>query len=136
MENAIILKHVSVIFNELQDKGYGRNIVIDASEPKIQEEITKWVKNNNINGGVAKFKDYTNKEGNTTKQYTFKLSDYTKFDGKDGLSEKDLGYGAIINLQARSYTYENKFGKGTSASLDGVFIVESAKNTVMNNISE
>ena len=68
--------------------------------------------------------------------YTFKLSDYTKFDGKDGLSEKDLGYGAIINLQARSYTYENKFGKGTSASLDGIYIVEAAKNTVMNNISE
>ena len=131
----IILKGVNVIFSELTDKGYGRSITIDATKPEIQKQITDWVKANNINGGTPKFKDYTDKEGKTTKQYSFKLSEYTQIAGKD-LDEKSLGYGAVINLQARAFEYENKFGKGISASLDGIFIIEPCKNTVMANIAE
>ena len=131
----IVLKGVNVIFSELKDKGYGRSITIDATKPEIQKQITDWVKANNINGGTPKFKDYTDKEGKTTKQYTFKLSEYTQIAGKD-LDEKSLGYGAVINLQARAFEYENKFGKGISASLDGIFIIEPYKNTVMANIAE
>lgn len=131
----IVLKGVNVIFSELTDKGYGRSITIDATKPEIQKQITDWVKANNINGGTPKFKDYTDKEGKTTKQYSFKLSEYTQIAGKD-LDEKSLGYGAVINLQARAFEYENKFGKGISASLDGIFITEPCKNTVMANIAE
>jgi len=138
MDNKIIvLTHVNVIFSELADKGFGRSITIDATDKEVQKSITEWVKANNINGGTPKFKEYTNeKDGKTTIQYNFKLSDYTQISGKDGLGEKELGYGSIVNLQARAFEYENKFGKGISASLDGVFVVEPAKNTVMSNIAE
>ena len=138
MDNKIIvLTHVNVIFSELVDKGFGRSITIDATDKEIQKAITEWVKANNINGGAPKFKEYTNeKDGKTTIQYNFKLSDYTQINGKDGLGEKELGYGAVVNLQARAYEYENKFGKGISSSLDGIFVVEPTKNTVMANIAE
>ena len=106
-------------------------------DDNLRAKIEAWVKENNINGGKAKIKDYTNeKTGVTTKQYQFRLSDYTDIDGKDGLGEKDLGYGAVINLCARPFEYDNKFGKGISASLRGVFIVEPRKNTVMDKIAE
>ena len=138
MDNKIIvLTHVNVIFSELVDKGFGRSITIDATDKELQKSITEWVKANNINGGTPKFKEYTNeKDGKTTIQYNFKLSDYTQINGKDGLGEKELGYGAVVNLQARAYEYENKFGKGISSSLDGIFVVEPTKNTVMANIAE
>lgn len=138
MDNKIIvLTHVNVIFSELVDKGFGRSITIDATDKEVQKSITEWVKENNINGGTPKFKEYTNeKDGKTTIQYNFKLSDYTQINGKDGLGEKELGYGAVVNLQARAYEYENKFGKGISSSLDGIFVVEPTKNTVMANIAE
>ena len=138
MDNKIIiLTHVNVIFSELVDKGFGRSITIDATDKEVQKSITEWVKANNINGGAPKFKEYTNeKDGKTTIQYNFKLSDYTQINGKDGLGEKELGYGAVVNLQARAYEYENKFGKGISSSLDGIFVVEPTKNTVMANIAE
>ena len=138
MDNKIIvLTHVNVIFSELVDKGFGRSITIDATDKEVQKSITEWVKVNNINGGTPKFKEYTNeKDGKTTIQYNFKLSDYTQINGKDGLGEKELGYGAVVNLQARAYEYENKFGKGISSSLDGIFVVEPTKNTVMANIAE
>lgn len=138
MDNKIIvLTHVNVIFSELVDKGFGRSITIDATDKEVQKSITEWVKANNINGGTPKFKEYTNeKDGKTTIQYNLKLSDYTQIDGKDGLGEKELGYGAVVNLQARAYEYENKFGKGISSSLDGIFVVEPTKNTVMANIAE
>ena len=128
----IVLKHVSVIFSELEDKGFGRNIVINATDPKIQKAIVDWVKLNNINGGEAKFKDYTDKNGETTKQYTFKLGQYTQINEGKG----KLGYGSLINLQARAYEYDNKFGKGISSSVDAIFVIEPAKNTAMSNVAE
>ena len=70
----IQLFDVKVIFADLEDRGFGRNIVIDATDKATQDAISIWVKDNNINGGVAKFKDYTTKDGIETKQYTFKLS--------------------------------------------------------------
>lgn len=143
MDNKIIiLKGVNVIFSELVDKGYGRSITIDVTDDKLQNQISKWAADNKINGGVAKFKKYTNeKDGLTTIQYSFKLSDYTQISGRttaEGVTygEKELGYGAVVNLQARAFEYKNKFGEGISASLDGVFIIEPAKNNVMANIAE
>lgn len=132
----IQLFDVKVIFADLEDRGFGRNIVIDATEPVIQEEISTWVKANNINGGEAKFKDYTTKDGVETKQYTFKLSNYTQFGGDNNLDEKSIGYGAIINLLASAYDYDNKFGKGTSASLRAVYVKEGATKSALSEISK
>lgn len=138
MDNkTIVLKHVSVIFSELEDNGYGRNIVINANDPEVQKQITEWVKANNINGGVAKFKDFTNKDGVTTKQYTFKLSQYTDIKSSDESAKNyGLGYGAVINMQARAFEYDNKFGKGISSSIDAIFVVVPTKNNTMANLAE
>ena len=132
----IQLFDVKVIFADLEDRGFGRNIVIDATDQATQDAISIWVKDNNINGGEAKFKDYTTKDGVATKQYTFKLSQYTEFGGKDNLDEKSIGYGAIINLLASAYDYNNKFGKGTSASLRAVYVKEGAMKSALGEISK
>ena len=129
----LILKHVNVIFSELADKGFGRSITIDATDPELQGQIVDW---SEANGVKPKFKDYTNKEGKTTKQYTIKLSEYTQIDGKDGLTEKNLGFGAIVNVNIRAFEYSNKFGKGKSSSASGIFIVEGKADTVMSKIAE
>ena len=133
---SIQLFDVKVIFADLEDRGFGRNIVIDATDPKIQTQIKAWTKENNINGGEAKFKDYTTKDGVETKQYTFKLSNYTQFGGDNNLDEKSIGYGAIINLLASAYDYDNKFGKGTSASIRAVYVKEGATKSALSEISK
>lgn len=132
----IQLFDVKVIFADLEDRGFGRNIVIDATDQATQDAISIWVKDNNINGGKAHFKDYTTKDGVATKQYTFKLSNYTQFGGDNNLDEKSLGYGAIINLLASAYDYDNKFGKGTSASLRAVYVKEGAAKSALSEISK
>lgn len=135
-KKAIQLFDVKVIFADLEDRGFGRNIVIDATDQATQDAISIWVKDNNINGGKAHFKDYTTKDGVETKQYTFKLSNYTQFGGDNNLDEKSLGYGAIINLLASAYDYDNKFGKGTSASLRAVYVKEGAAKSALGEISK
>lgn len=135
-KKTIQLFDVKVIFADLEDRGFGRNIVIDATDQATQDAITIWVKDNNINGGKAHFKDYTTKDGVETKQYTFKLSNYTQFGGDNNLDEKSLGYGAIINLLASAYDYDNKFGKGTSASLRAVYVKEGAAKSALSEISK
>lgn len=134
--NELVLSHVNVIFTELKDKGFGRNITIDVTDPDVRAKVEKWVKVNNINGGVAKIKEYTGKDGKVTNQFQLRLSDYTEIDGKENYTEKDLGYGAVINICARPFAYDNKFGKGISASLRGIFIVEPRKNNTMDKIAE
>ena len=110
------LKDVKVIFHSPVDEGFGRSITIDATDSKVKEQITNWVKENNIgkdNPGVPKFKEYTNeKTGETTTQFAFKLNDYTKCVGINGLSQENLGYGAIVDLIANSFSYSNKFTGG------------------------
>ena len=136
MEKEIVLKNVKVVFADLEDRGYGRNIVIDVTDINLREYITAWVKENNINGGEPKFKPYTTKDGEETYQYTFKLSNYTMFDGDNNLNEKSLGYGAIINLSASAYDYNNKFGSGTSASLRAVYIKQGAVKSALSKIKD
>lgn len=132
MEKTIILKNQKVIFAELEDKGYGKSLTI-AVDADSKKAIQAWVKENNINGGTAKFKTYVNENTKeTTEQYTFKFSQYTQI-APEG---SNLGFGAIVNLQARAYDYDNKFGKGTSASLSGVYVVTPAKNSMMENLAK
>lgn len=127
----LIIKHANVIFSELTDKGFGRSIVIDATDEEMQKQINDWSAENGVK---PKFKDYTNKEGKTTKQYTIKLSEFTQIDGQEG--EKSLGYGAVVNVIIRAFEYSNKFGKGKSCSASGIFVVEPKTDTVMSKIAE
>lgn len=133
MSTELTLTHANVIFSELTDKGFGRSITIDATDPAIEKSILDWSKEEGIK---PRFKDYTNKDGKTTKQYTIKLSEYTQIDGKDGFGEKELGFGAVVNVMIRSFTYKNKFGEGKSCSAAGIFIVEPKTDTVMSKIAE
>lgn len=110
------LQKVKVIFYNAVDEGFGTSITIDATDETVRKQITDWVKENNIgkdNPGVANFKEYTNeKSGETTVQYAFRINEHTKYAGLNGLSENDLGYGAVIDLIANAFTYNNKFTAG------------------------
>ena len=141
MENnpkELIIKHANIIFSELIDKGYGRNITIDVTDPNLYAQIEAWVKANNINNGEVKVKKYTSKkDGSVTLQYQLKLTDFTEVAGKDpSWGENNLGYGAVVNIVARAFSYDNKFGKGISSSISKIFIVEPAKNDGMAKIAE
>ena len=132
----LIIKNAKIVFADLEDKGYGRNIVIDATDEKLQKQIETFYAENNIGDGAPKFKDYTNKDGKTTKQFTLKLSEYTDSEGKDGLGAGDLRYGAIVNILVHTYEWDNKFGKGTSARVQSLFVVEGGVKTNMAKIAE
>lgn len=132
----LIIKNVKILFADLEDKGFGKNIVIDASDKELQDLITDFYKAEKIGAGKPKFKEYTNKDGKTTTQFTIKLTDYTDFDGKDGLGEKDLRWGATVNVLIRTFAWENKFGKGVSAFANSIYVVEGGAKTNMAKIAE
>lgn len=132
----LIIKNAKIVFAELQDKGFGKNIVIDVTDKKLQKQIEDFYAENKIGDGKPKFKDYTNKDGETTKQFTLKLSDYTDIEGKDGLGDKDLHFGATINILVRTYEWDNNFGKGISARVQSIFVVEGGVKTNMSKIAE
>lgn len=134
MEN-LTLKHVKVIFADLEDKGYGRSITIDVTDKDIKKQVTDWCEYTGVNGGKANIKEYKNKDGSVTLQYNFKLSKFTEIEYKEGIAER-LGFGAVINLTARAFEYDNKFGKGISASLAAVFVVEPAVSSKMDALAE
>ena len=131
----LTLRGISVIFANLVDDGFGRSITIDATSSDIQKAITEWVKKNNIGkdelAGKAKFKEYDGK-----KQYSFKLNDYTKFAGLNGLGKESLGWGATVSLTSQAFEYDNKFGKGTSASLSAVLIEKGARSGADDDLDE
>lgn len=132
MDKTIILKNQKVIFADLEDRGFGKSITIAVDE-ETKKLIEAWAKANGVNGGTPKFKVYTNeKTKETTTQYTFKFSKFTQIAPADA----KIGFGAIVNIQARAYDYDNKFGKGTSASLAGVYVVTPAKNSMMENLAK
>lgn len=111
----IKLKDVRVIFFNPEDEGFGKSITIDCTDEAVRKQIVDWVKDNNIgkdNPGVANIKEYKPEDGDTVYQFAFKINDYTKYAGINGLSEKDLGYGAHVDLIAQAYEYKNKFTKG------------------------
>ena len=115
-ETKIKLKNVKVVFYNDVDEGFGTSITIDCTDEAVKKQIVDWVKENNIGKetpGEAKIKEYTNERtGETTNQYAFKINEYTKHAGINGLTEKDLGYGAKIDIIAQAYTYSNKFTAG------------------------
>ena len=128
------LEHVNIVFANLEDEGFGRSITIDVTDKEIQDKISEWVKENKIGKttpGVAKFKEYEGKH-----QYAFKISDYTQFMGKDGLTKDNLGFGAQVSLIAQAFEYDNKFGKGVSANLSAVLVEARAKTGADDDMAE
>ena len=129
------LQKVKVIFYNDVDEGFGTSITIDATDENIKKQITDWVKENNIgkdNPGVANFKEYTNeKSGETTIQYSFRINEYTKYAGLNGLSEKDLGYGAVVDLIANAFVYNNRFtgGKDRVGQSASAIVIRSGATT-------
>lgn len=119
------LEHVSIVFANLEDEGFGRSLTIDVTDKEVQEKISAWVKENKVGKkepGVANFKEYEGKH-----QYAFKISDFTRFAGLNGLAKEDLGFSAKVSLVAQAFAYDNKFGKGVSANLSAVLVEERAK---------
>ena len=119
------LEHVSIVFANLEDEGFGRSLTIDVTDKAIQDKIAAWVKENKIGKttpGVVKFKEYEGKF-----QYAFKISDFTQFAGLNGLTKDNLGFAAKVSLVANAFEYDNKFGKGVSANLSAVLVEERAK---------
>jgi len=130
----IYLKNVKVIFATLSDEGFGRSITIDATDKDIKKGIEDWVKANKIGKdtpGEAKFKTYEE-----TIQYNFRLNDKTKFVYRSGVSEGDLGWGSIVSLSANAFEYNNKFGKGFSASLSAVVVEKGAASGADDDLAE
>lgn len=133
-DGKIYLKNVKVVFASLQDEGFGRSITIDATDKDIKAGIEEWVKANKIgktNPGVANFKTYEE-----TIQYAFKLNDKSKFVYRSGVSEGDLGWGSIVSLSANAFEYNNKFGKGVSASVSAVVVEKGASSGADDDLRE
>lgn len=109
------LKNVKVVFFNPEDEGFGTSITIDCTDKEIKEQIEKWVADNKIgkdNPGVANFKEYAPEDKEPTLQFAFKINEHTKYAGVNGLGKEDLGFGAMIDLIANAYTYNNKFTGG------------------------
>lgn len=128
------LKNVKVVFFNPEDEGFGTSITIDATDQDVRKEISDWVKTNNIgkeNPGVANFKEYTPEDGETTYQFAFKINNYTKYAGVNGLGKDDIAYGATIDIIASAYTYNNKFtgGKDRIGQSASAIVVRSGGTT-------
>jgi hypothetical protein len=129
------LTDAKIIFANLEDVGFGLSLTIDATDEATQKSISEWVSVNKIGKttpGVANFKEYTDAEGKTTKQYSLKFNDFTKFAGINGLTEKDLGFGAVVDLIVNPFIYDNKFGLGVSSSISAV-VVKKGKSAGADN---
>lgn len=134
MEKELIVKHAKILFTELEDKGFGRNITIDVTDESINKQIQDWA---TAQGIKIKTRDYTNKDGKTTKQCQLKLSKFITIAGKnESYNESNLGFGAVVNLILITYAYDNKFGKGNTACVSNIFIIEPKKNSKMDSIAE
>lgn len=130
----IILNNLKVIFFALEDEGFGLSITVDVTDQSVQDAISAWYeengigKDNDANKGKPKFKEYTNeKTGKTTKQFSFKYNDTTKFAGLNGLTKENIGFDAVIDIVANAFVFDNKFGKGVGQSLSAVLIKEGGK---------
>lgn len=135
MEN-LIIKNAKLLFVEINDKDFGSSITIDVTDPEMQKIITEYYTNAGLN---PKFKDYVNgKTGETTKQFSVKIASFANIQTEDGetltldeaenkVSAIKLGFGAIVNIAIKPYEYDNKFGKGKSASVSAIRIVKGAE---------
>lgn len=120
---------------------FGTSITI-ALTPEQKKQVEDFCKANNVgkngdaNRGVANIKQYTNEEtGDTTDQYTLKFNEHTQFAGLNGLGQKDLGYGATVNVIANAYDYV-KFGGGTAVSASAIVVKQGASSSNSADLEE
>lgn len=136
----LLLRDVKVIFANLVDEGFGTSITIDVTDEKVKQQVIDWVAENKIgkdNPGVANIKEYTPEEGNeTTYQFSFKINDHTKYRGLDTLTKENLGFGAVVDLVANAFAFDNKFGKGVSQSLSAVLIKKGTESSADADMGE
>jgi hypothetical protein len=133
-QSKILLNDLKVIFFNLEDEGFGLSVTVDVTDQKVQDKISEWYETNGIgkdkdaSKSKPKFKDYTNdKTGVVSKQFSFKYNDMTKFAGLNGLTKENIGFGAVIDIVANAFTFDNKFGKGVGQSLSAVLVKEARK---------
>ena len=135
MENKLILKNVKALFVEIKDKDFGSSITIDVTDDAVRSEIEQFFTSNGL---TPKFKDYTSKKGELTRQCSIKLAQFIKVQDVAGAEydlddletkarEIGLAFGSIVNIAIRPYEYDNKFGKGKSASVSAIKIVKGAE---------
>lgn len=136
MENKLILKDVKLLFVEIKDKDFGSSITIDVTDDTVRKSIEDYYK---AEGITPKFKDYTNKEtGVVTKQYSVKIAsfasiqdekgnEYSLDDAETKAREIKFVFGSLANIAVRAYEYDNKFGKGKSASATAIKITKGAE---------
>lgn len=121
----LTLQNLKVVFYNPEDEGFGTTITVDVTDKDVQKNIEAWVKENNIGKdtpGVPKFKTYKPEEGDEVVQYAFNLNEYTKYGSTEGLTKDDIGYGAVVDIIARAYEWNNKFGQGVSQSATAIVI--------------
>lgn len=113
--NTLTLLNAEVVFvNLLEESGFKPSVTIKVT-PEFEKQISAFWAENQIGKtgqGVAVFKEYTNKENVTTRQFNVALNPTVKFAGINGLTEKDLGFGAVVNMVINCFTYNNKFSGG------------------------
>ena len=122
-------------------KEFGTSITIAIDEEQ-KKQIEDFVKENNVgkngdpNKGKANIKQYTNEEtGVTTDQFSVKFNEHTQFAGLNGLGQKDLGYGATVNLIAKAYEY-SKFGGGVAVSASAIVVTKGANSSNDGDLNE
>lgn len=124
---------------EAEKFGTTFTIELDAEKKKYIEDFCK---SNNVGQasnpkrGTANIKEYTNKDtGVTTYQYTFKYTDKTQWAGKDGLSQDDMGFGAVINLIGNAYDY-SLYGSGTAIGVSAIVLTKGATKGTEGDLEE
>lgn len=141
MEKLKVTK-AEVVFANLEEKdGFKPSITIKVT-PEIEKQITDFWAVNKIgknSPGIASFKEYENKEGVVTRQFNIALNPQTRFGGVNGLTEKDLGFGAVINIFVNAFTYNNKFSGGkdkVSANISACVVLSGRKTGADADLAE
>lgn len=136
------LKDVKVVFFNPEDNGFGTSITIDCTAPEVKEQIENWVKENNVgknNPGEANFKEYTYDDGTKVLQYNFRINEYTRYAGLNGLGKDDIGRGAVVDMIVNSFVYNNKFTAGqdkVGASVSAVVVKKAGQTGADEDLAE
>lgn len=116
---------------EAAKKGFKPSFTVELTDEQVKEvndfyAENKIGKNGDPNKGKSPVKQYTNeKTGKTTNQVTVKYGDKTQWAGVNGLSQEDMGYGAVVNLIISAFEYSIYTG-GIGARASAVVLTSGA----------
>lgn len=137
-DTKLVLKNQKVVFfsPKGEENEYGKfapSITIELDEAS-KKAITDWWVGNKINNCEPKFRPFTDKEGNTTDQFSLKLGENIQYAGVNGLTKDDIKgedkkpSGAVIDLIANAFPYNRMGNKGISHRVSAI-VVKSAGRT-------